>query len=84
MFSFTQEHKGKGNTNRIKQRVVEGYKNPEDFTDSDGLLKQLTKAILERILESELMLKLDYQQDGRLATVASTSTIVSVLRGLCL
>jgi len=34
--------------------LLKDYQKPEDVIDDDGLLKQLTKAILKRALESEL------------------------------
>ena len=34
--------------------LLKDYKKPEDITGSDGILKQFTKAIIERALESEL------------------------------
>lgn len=34
--------------------LLAGYKAPEEITGEGRLLKQLTKAILERMLESEM------------------------------
>ncbi len=34
--------------------LLKDYKTPEDITGSDDILKQLTKAIIERALASEL------------------------------
>ena len=34
--------------------LLKGYEKPEEITGKGGLLKQLTKAILERALESEI------------------------------
>ena len=45
--------------------LLKGYKDPEEITGSDGLLKQLTKAILERALESELTHELGYSKHSR-------------------
>jgi|TARA_B100002003_G_C14095265_1_gene526813 putative transposase len=45
--------------------LLKGYKSPEDITGSDGILKQLTKAILERALESELTHELGYEKSSR-------------------
>ena len=42
--------------------LLAGYKTPEDITGSDGILKQLTKAIIERALESELTHELGYEK----------------------
>lgn len=45
--------------------LLKDYKEPEDITGEDGLLKQLTKAILERALESELTHELGYEKHAR-------------------
>ena len=42
--------------------LLKDYKNPEDITGDGGLLKQLTKAILERALETELTHELGYKK----------------------
>jgi putative transposase len=34
--------------------LLKGYEKPEDITGEGGLLKRLTKAVLERALESEM------------------------------
>src|SRR5436309_9683221 len=45
----------------IDQLLAE-YKKPEDIIGEDGLLKQLTKAILERALQAELSEHLGYEK----------------------
>jgi len=45
--------------------LLKDYKKPEDITGDNGLLKQLTKAILERALESELTHQLGYENHSR-------------------
>jgi putative transposase len=42
--------------------LLKGYKKPEEITGEGGLLKQLTKAILERALESEMTYELGYEK----------------------
>lgn len=42
--------------------LLRGYKKPEEITGEGGLLKQLTKAILERALESEMTHELGYEK----------------------
>ena len=42
--------------------LLKGYKKPEEITGEGGLLKQLTKAILERALESEMTHELGYEK----------------------
>lgn len=34
----------------ILDELIKDYKNPEDLLGEEGLLKQLTKALLERVL----------------------------------
>lgn len=45
--------------------LLKDYRKPEDITGEGGLLKQLTKAILERALESELTHELGYEKHFR-------------------
>ena len=42
--------------------LLKGYTEPEEITGNGGLLKRLTKAILERALESELTHELGYEK----------------------
>lgn len=44
------------------EELLKDYKKPDDIIGDDGLLKQLTKAILERALESELTHELGYEK----------------------
>ena len=44
--------------------LLKGYEKPEDIIGESGLLKQLTKAILERALESELTHQLGYLKNS--------------------
>ena len=48
--------------------LLKDYQEPEDIIGEGGLLKQLTKAILERALESELTHELGYEKYGRAET----------------
>jgi len=45
--------------------LLKDYQKPEDIIGDNGLLKQLTKAILERALESELTHELGYEKHSR-------------------
>ena len=38
----------------IVDELLAGYKKPEDIIGANGLLKQLTKALLERAMNAEL------------------------------
>ena len=46
-------------------QLLKDYKKPEDITGDNGLLKQLTKAILERALEAEMTEELGYGKHVR-------------------
>jgi putative transposase len=43
-------------------KLLVGYKGPEDITGENGLLKQLTKALVERALSAELSTHLGYEK----------------------
>src|ERR1051326_2220157 len=45
--------------------LLKEYPHPQDVLAEDGLLKQLTKAVIERCLESELDTHLGYAKHGR-------------------
>ena len=45
--------------------LLKDYPNPQDVLAEDGLLKQLTKAVIERCMESELDMHLGYPKHGR-------------------
>ena len=47
---------------KLIDELLKDYKKPEDITGDNGLLKQLTKAVLERALESELTHELGYEK----------------------
>jgi len=62
--SFCEE-----NAMRIKPEVIDellkDYKKPEDVLGQNGLLKQLTKALLERAMNAELTHHLGYEKHER-------------------
>lgn len=45
---------------KLLDELMKGYKSPEDLVGENGLLKQLTKALLEKALEGELTHHLGY------------------------
>jgi len=49
----------------ILDELIRDYKNPEDLIGEQGLLKQLTKALLERAMESELTHELGYEKNDK-------------------
>jgi transposase-like protein len=42
--------------------LLKDYPNPQDVLAEDGLLKQLTKAVLERAMQAELQHHLGYEK----------------------
>ena len=48
----------------LLDRLLADYKKPEDLIGETGLLKQLTKALLERALEAELTEHLGYEKQA--------------------
>jgi len=46
-------------------KLLEGYQKPEDLIGENGLLKQLTKALVERALNAELTHHLGYEKNQR-------------------
>jgi putative transposase len=44
-------------------KLLEGYEKPEDLIGQNGLLKQLTKALVERALDAELTHHLGYEKN---------------------
>jgi len=49
-------------SNELLDELLSGYEKPEDFTGSDGILQELTGALLSRIMESELTQTLGYEK----------------------
>jgi len=49
----------------ILDELIKGYKNPEDLLGENGLLKQLTKALLERAMNAELTHELGYEKNSK-------------------
>jgi putative transposase len=43
-------------------KLIEGYQKPEDLIGENGLLKQLTKALIERAMKAELTHELGYEK----------------------
>ena len=46
-------------------KLLADYKKPEDIVGENGLLKQLTKALIERAMEAELTTHLGYEKHSR-------------------
>src|SRR5436305_11183551 len=48
----------------LLDKLIEGYQKPEDLIGENGLLKQLTKALVERALNAELTHHLGYENNN--------------------
>ena len=48
--------------NTLIDQLLKDYKRPEEIIGENGLLKQLTKAVLERALEAEMSDHLGYEK----------------------
>ena len=46
----------------VLDELIKDYKKPEDLIGENGLLKQLTKALLERAMSAELTSHLGYEK----------------------
>lgn len=57
----------------ILDELIKDYKNPEDLLGEQGLLKQLTKALLERAMEAELTHELGFEKNDRQASKESSN-----------
>ena len=49
-------------TQPMLDELMKDYQKPEDLLGESGLLKQLTKALVERVLEGELTHQLGYDK----------------------
>lgn len=49
----------------VLDQLIAGYKKPEDLIGENGLLKQLTKALLERAMQAEMTDHLGYPRNAR-------------------
>ena len=49
----------------ILDELIRDYKNPEDLLGENGLLKQLTKALLERAMNAELTHELGFERHDK-------------------
>ena len=49
-------------TKEVLDELMKGYKGPDDFYGPDGLVKQLSKALIERAMQAELTEQLGYEK----------------------
>jgi transposase-like protein len=50
------------NSNELIDQLLKGYQTPEQILGQNGLLKQLTQAVIERALGAELTTHLGYEK----------------------
>jgi transposase-like protein len=50
-------------TKEVLDELMKGYKGPDDFYGPDGLVKQLSKALIERAMQAELTEQIGYQKN---------------------
>jgi putative transposase len=60
----------KARPNDLTDSLLSNYKKPEDLIGENGLLKQLTKALVERALQAEMA---DHLGHDKNAVVSNTS-----------
>jgi len=49
----------------VLDELLKDYKGPDDITGPDGLLKQLTKALVERAMDAEMTTHLGYEKNDQ-------------------
>ena len=49
----------------VLDELIKGYQSPEDLLGENGLLKQLTKALLERAMKAELTHELGFEKNDK-------------------
>ena len=52
-------------TKEILDELLKDYKGPDDITGPNGLLKQLTKAVIERAMQAEMTEQLGYEKNDQ-------------------
>ena len=49
----------------LLDELLKGYKNPDDLVGNGGILDQLTKRLLDRVMQGEMTHNLGYEKNGR-------------------
>ena len=49
-------------TKEVLDELMKDYKGPDDFYGPDGLVKQLSKALIERAMQAELTEQIGYEK----------------------
>ena len=60
-------------SNELIDQLLAGYKKPEDLIGENGLLKQLTKRLVERALEAEMTEHLGHPKNASVANAAGNA-----------
>ena len=60
-------------SNELIDQLLAGYKKPEDLIGENGLLKQLTKRLVERALEAEMTEHLGHTKNSSVANAAGNA-----------
>jgi len=60
-------------TNELIDSLLANYQNPEDLIGENGLLKQLTKKLVERALEAEVAQRLGHAKNAAAANAAGNT-----------
>jgi putative transposase len=60
-------------TKELLDQLLQEYEKPEDLLGDDGVLHQLTKAVVERALEGEMTHHLGYQKHDSLGDHSGNS-----------
>jgi putative transposase len=60
-------------SNELIDQLLAGYKKPEDLIGENGLLKQLTKRLVERALEAEMTEHLGHAKNASVANTAGNA-----------
>jgi len=57
----------------ILDQLLDGYKNPEDITGPNGIIKQLTKRLIEKVMQQELTHHLGYSKNSKVGDNSGNS-----------
>lgn len=71
-------------TNEVLDEILKDYEKPEDLLSQDGLLQQLTKALVERALNGEMAHHLGYEKNDSAGNNSGNSrngTSPKILKG---
>ena len=72
-FERSCDDRTKNITPDLIDSLLSGYKKPEDLIGEHGLLKQLTKALVERALEAEMEAHLGHAKNESVTNAAKNT-----------